>query len=90
MRTLTTLTISLLLFTTSVGTAPAKIKLPEYILGLWCSGEGGGEDGVSYLRNDTSAPKPSTPCTKDGPTEWIVIGADGSYHGLGWACGRSG
>jgi hypothetical protein len=41
---------------------------------------------MSYLRNDRSAPKPDTPCTKDGPTEWIVIDADGSYRGLGWGC----
>ena len=81
MRSLTALTISLLLFTTSAGTAPAKISLPEHFRGLWC-----GEDGENFLRNDASAPKPDTPCKKDGPTEWIVIGADGSYHGREWGC----
>jgi hypothetical protein len=85
MRTTTTLTIPLLLFATSAGTAPAKIRLPEPILGLWCY-YSSWEGGVSYLRNDASAPKPSTPCTKDGGTEWIVIDADGSYHGLEWGC----
>jgi hypothetical protein len=63
----------------------AKIRLPEHILGLWCY-HSSWEGGVSYLRNDASAPKPSTPCTKDGDTDWIVIDADGSYHGIEWGC----
>jgi hypothetical protein len=85
MRTIATLSIPLLLFATNAGTASAKATLPEQLLGLWCY-YSSSEGGVSYLRNDASAPKPSTPCTKDGGTEWIVIGADGSYHGLEWGC----
>src|SRR5262245_8619245 len=85
MRTLATLTIPLLLFATSALPAPAKIRLPEQILGLWCYA-GSGEGGVTYLRNDANASKPDTTCTKDGGTEWIVIGADGSYRGLEWGC----
>ena len=37
------------------------------------------EGGVSYLRNDASAPKPDTPCSKISDTEWIALEADGSY-----------
>lgn len=68
MRTIATLSIPLLLFATNAGTASAKATLPEQLLGLWCY-YSSSEGGVSYLRNDASAPKPSTPCTKDGGTE---------------------
>jgi hypothetical protein len=85
MRTIATLSMPLLLFATNAGAAPAKAKLPEPILGLWCY-YSSSEGSVSYLRNDASAPKPDTPCTKVGGTEWIVIGADGSYNGLEWGC----
>jgi hypothetical protein len=85
MRTIATLGMPLLLFATNAGAAPAKAKLPPPILGLWCA-YSSSEGGVSYLRNDASAPKPDTLCTKDGGTEWIVIGADGSYQGLEWGC----
>lgn len=83
-----TLTMLVLLFTTGPGAARAKVTLPEHILGLWCY-YSSSEGGVSYLRNDASAPKPDTPCTKDSGlngTEWIVINADGSYHGREWGC----
>lgn len=85
MRTIATLSILLLLFAPNAGAAPAKAKLPQAILGMWCY-YGSSEGSVSYLRNDASAPKPDTPCTKGGGTEWVVIGADGSYHGLEWEC----
>ena len=67
MRNITTLTIPLLLFATSAGTAPANIRLPEQIVGLWCY-YSSSEGGVSYLRNDASAPKPDTPCSKNSDT----------------------
>jgi hypothetical protein len=70
-------------FATSAWAAPAKIRLPEHFRGLWCY-YSSWEGGVSYLRNDAS--KPGTPCKKDGPTEWIVIGPDSSYNGLNWGC----
>jgi hypothetical protein len=85
MRTIAILGIPLLLFAANAGAAPAKAKLPAPILGLWCN-YSSQEGSVSYLRNDANAPKPDTPCTKDGGTEWIVIGADGSYNGLAWGC----
>jgi hypothetical protein len=66
--------------------APAKTRLPGHIVGLWCSGEAGPEGVASYLRNDASAPKPDTPCTKVGSSDWIEIGADGSYNGPGSGC----
>jgi hypothetical protein len=64
---------------------PANIRLPEQIVGLWCY-YSSSEGGVSYLRNDASAPKPDTPCSKNSDTEWIVLEADGSYHGIEWGC----
>jgi hypothetical protein len=85
MRTLTALTIPLLMFATSAGTAPAKGRLPEHVIGLWCNA-GSDEGATSYLRNDASAPKPDTPCSRDGRTEWIKIDDDGSYQGWEWGC----
>jgi hypothetical protein len=70
----------------SAAAVPAKIGLPEPIVGLWCE-YGRGKDGVSYLRNDASAAQPDTPCTKEGGTEWILVSADGSYSGREWQCG---
>lgn len=85
MRTLTALTIPLLMFATSAGTAPPKGRLPEHVIGLWCNA-GSDEGATSYLRNDASAPKPDTPCSRDGRTEWIKIDDDGSYQGWEWGC----
>jgi hypothetical protein len=85
MRSITILTIPLLLFATSAGTAPAKVRLPEQIVGLWCY-YSSSEVGLSYLRNDASAPKPDTPCSKISDTEWIALEADGSYRGFEWGC----
>ena len=85
MRTIAMLTTTLLLFTASAGAAPAKIRLPEQIVGLWCY-YSRSEVGVSFLRNDASAPEPDTPCRKDGGTEWIVIDSDGNYRGRDWGC----
>jgi hypothetical protein len=71
----------------NMGTAHAASHLPKDILGLWCiwgSPESSGEK--SYLRNDASAEKPSTPCLEGGNTEWLVIDANGSYHGAEYKC----
>ncbi len=47
-------------------------ELPEEILGLWCYySDGEGADVLNYLRNDASAPKPDTPCSKESNTAWI-------------------
>lgn len=85
MRTVATLAVTLLPLTMSAAAAPAKVRLPEPIVGLWCS-YGSSEGGMSFLRNDASAPEPDTPCRKDGGTEWIMIDSDGDYHGLDWQC----
>ncbi len=85
MRAIATLGVPLLLLAANVGNASAKPGLPKPLLGLWCY-YSSSDRGVSYLRNDAGAPKPGTPCMKDGGTDWIVIGADGSYRGPEWRC----
>ena len=85
MRTIAMPTTTLLLFTASAGAAAAKIRLPQQTIGLWCY-YSRSEGGVSFLRNDASAPKPDTPRRKDGGTEWIVIDDDGNCQGLDWGC----
>jgi hypothetical protein len=69
------------------GPARAASYLPKDILGLWCFyGSAENSDERSYLRNDASAPKPDTPCREGGDTEWMVIGANGSYRGSDYKC----
>jgi hypothetical protein len=71
----------------NLGDAHAGNSLPKEILGMWCYySQGETADTRSYLRNDASAPKPDTPCRKDGNTEWIVIDANGSYRGQEYGC----
>jgi hypothetical protein len=66
----------------------APTKLPESIIGLWCFAAADLNDRriVGYLRNDANAPKPDTPCTKEGDTDWIEFEADGNYHGVEMDC----
>ena len=67
--------------------AYARNSLPKEILGLWCYySPGDNADTRSYLRNDASAQKPSTPCRRDGNTEWIAIDAGGDYNGPQYRC----
>jgi hypothetical protein len=85
--TRTILTLSIAFMVIIPGMAHAEKALPKEILGMWCFyGVGGNEDERNYLRNDASAPKPDTPCRRGGVTEWIVIDADGSYHGQEYGC----
>ena len=80
--TLTMLTAAIAV-TASLGKAhAAKTNLPKDILGMWCYySSGANADARSYLRNDASAPKPDTPCSKGGSTEWMTISATGATKG---------
>src|SRR4030081_758911 len=83
-RTMLTLSIAVMV---TLGKAHAGNGLPKEILGMWCYySPGENADARNYLRNDASAPKPDTPCRKGGNTEWIVIDANGSYHGQEYGC----
>jgi hypothetical protein len=91
MRTIRFKLLTVLMLSVAVvaglGTAYAESRLPKEIVGLWCVyGPGQNADERSYLRNDASAQKPGTPCKEGGKTEWIVIDANGSYHGSEYKC----
>jgi hypothetical protein len=83
-RTILTLSIAVMVIPSK---AHAGQTLPKEILGVWCYySMGENKDQRNYLRNDASAPKPDTPCKRGGDTEWIVIDANGSYHGQKYGC----
>ena len=83
-RIILTLSIAVMVI---LGKAHAGQSVPKEILGMWCYySMGENKDERNYLRNDASASKPDTPCRRGGDTEWIVIDADGSYHGQEYGC----